>query len=161
LAGTRTATATPDVSETGGPTITGLPFTNGDICNLTTTYTDVKIDICGDSYKVLRKWLIIDWCTGAQANYDQLIKVLDQTGPTAVCPTAPLTINVYSASAPSGGGPHQICKGNVVIPPLQVTGDDCSGLNPAGYKTQLWTLGAGTLLQTINGNGGTFPNVDR
>ena len=149
----------PDVSETGGPTITGIPFVNGDICNLTTTYEDVVIDICGDSYKVLRKWLIIDWCTAEQATYDQLIKVLDQTGPTAVCPQGPVTINVYQSSF-SQGGPHTICTGFVVIPPVQVTGDDCSGVDASGYVTQLWTLGAGTLLQTIPGNGGTFANVE-
>ncbi|MBK6903237.1 MAG: hypothetical protein IPH04_10615 [Saprospirales bacterium] len=85
---------------------------------------------------------------------------MDQTGPTVVCPTSPLTINVYSGSYNPNGGPHQICTGNVVIPPLVVTGDDCSGVNPSGYVTQLWTFGAGTLLQSIPGNGGTFPNVE-
>jgi subtilisin-like proprotein convertase family protein len=149
----------PDVSETGGPTITGVPFVNGDVCNLTYSYTDTKIDICGDSYKVLRKWLIIDWCTAEQATYDQLIKVLDQNGPSVDCPDGPVTINVYQSSYQQGG-PHTICKGTVVIPALTVLGDDCSGLNPAGYVTQLWTLGAGTLLQSIPGNGGTFTNVE-
>ncbi|MFZ2900443.1 MAG: HYR domain-containing protein, partial [Saprospiraceae bacterium] len=149
----------PDVSETGGPTITGVPFVNGDVCNLTYSFTDTKIDICGDSYKILRKWLIIDWCTAEQATYDQLIKVLDQTGPSVDCPDGQVTINVYQSSYQQGG-PHTICKGTVVIPALTVLGDDCSGLNPAGYVTQLWTLGAGTLLQTVPGNGGTFLNVE-
>ncbi|MFZ2898315.1 MAG: HYR domain-containing protein, partial [Saprospiraceae bacterium] len=149
----------PDVSETGGPTIGGYPFVNGDVCNLTYSFTDVKIDICGDSYKILRKWLIIDWCTAEQATYDQLIKVLDQTGPSVDCPDGPVTINVYQSSYQQGG-PHTICTGTVVVPPLTVLGDDCSGLNPAGYVTQLWTLGAGTLLQTVPGNGGTFFNVE-
>jgi hypothetical protein len=149
----------PDINETGSPTIGGYPFVNGDVCNLTYSYTDIKIDICGDSYKVLRKWLIIDWCTAEQATYDQLIKVLDQNGPSVDCPDGPVTINVYQSSYQQGG-PHTICKGTVVIPALTVLGDDCSGLNPAGYVTQLWTLGAGTLLQSIPGNGGTFTNVE-
>ncbi|MBK8490771.1 MAG: HYR domain-containing protein [Saprospirales bacterium] len=149
----------PDPSETGGITITGNPFVNEDICEMTATYQDIVIPICAGTFKVVRKWLIIDWCLIEQMTYDQVIKVADQTGPTVVCPTAPKTINVYQASY-NQGGPHSICKGNVVIPALVVSGDDCSGLNPAGYKTELWTLGAGTLLQSINGNGGTFPNVE-
>ncbi|MBK6904356.1 MAG: HYR domain-containing protein [Saprospirales bacterium] len=149
----------PDPNETGWPTITGVAFVNGDICNLSSTYTDLVIDICATSYKVLRTWTIIDWCTGEKLFYDQLIKVLDQTGPNVVCPTGPLTINVYQGSY-NQGGPHSICEGFVVIPPLVVNGDDCSGVNPSGYVTQLWTFGAGTLLQSIPGNGGTFPNVE-
>ncbi|MBK8490769.1 MAG: T9SS type A sorting domain-containing protein [Saprospirales bacterium] len=149
----------PDPSETGGITITGLPFVNEDICEMTASYEDIVIPICEGTFKVLRKWLIIDWCTVEQMHYDQLIKVADQTGPTVVCPTAPLTINVYQGYY-SQGGPHSVCTGNVVIPALNVTGDNCSSVNPASYKTELWTLGAGTLLQTINGNGGTFTNVE-
>ncbi|MBK6903231.1 MAG: T9SS type A sorting domain-containing protein [Saprospirales bacterium] len=150
----------PDPDETGWPTIGGLPFQNGDVCNFTWTYNDILIPICEGSFKIRRDWLIIDWCTGDDLEHQQFIKVLDQTGPTVVCPTSPLTINVYSGSYNPNGGPHQICKGNVVIPPLVVTGDDCSGVNPGGYVTELWTFGAGTLLQSIPGNGGTFPNVE-
>jgi hypothetical protein len=84
---------------------------------------------------------------------------MDQTGPSVDCPDGPVTINVYQSSYQQGG-PHTICKGTVVIPALTILGDDCSGLNPAGYVTQLWTLGAGTLLQTVPGNGGTFTNVE-
>ncbi|MBK8493357.1 MAG: T9SS type A sorting domain-containing protein [Saprospirales bacterium] len=149
----------PDPSETGGITITGNPFVNEDICEMTATYEDIMIPICEGTFKVVRKWLVIDWCTVEQLAYDQVIKVADQTGPTVVCPTGPLTINVYQGTY-STSGPHDVCKGNVVIQPLEVTGDDCSSVNPASYKTELWTLGAGTLLQSITGNGGTFTNVE-
>ncbi|MBK7410630.1 MAG: T9SS type A sorting domain-containing protein [Saprospirales bacterium] len=149
----------PDPSETGGITITGNPFVNEDICEMTATYEDIVIPICEGTFKVVRKWLVIDWCTVEQLAYDQFIKVVDQTGPSVDCPAGPLTINVYQGYY-SQGGPHAVCTGNVVIPALNVLGDDCSGLNPAGYKTELWTLGAGTLLQTINGNGGTFTNIE-
>ncbi|MBK6620368.1 MAG: hypothetical protein IPG32_05625 [Saprospirales bacterium] len=124
---------------------------------LTWTYNDILIPICEGSFKIRRDWLIIDWCTGDDLEHQQFIKVLDQTGPTVVCPTSPLTINVYSGSYNPNGGPHQICKGNVVIPPLVVTGDDCSGVNPGGYVTELWTFGAGTLLQSIPGQRRNVP----
>ena len=149
----------PDVSETGTITITGYPFVNEDICEMTATYTDLYIPICEGTFKIVRKWLVIDWCLIEQVEYDQVLKVADQTGPSVVCPQGPLTINVYQASY-NQGGPHSICTGYVNIPPLNVTGDDCSSPDPSSYKTELWTLGAGTLLQTINGNGGTFVNVE-
>jgi hypothetical protein len=148
----------PDINETGQPQITGVPVENNDGCNLTWTFEDVVIDICDGSYKVRREWLIIDWCTGEEAEYNQLIKVTDSTGPDVVCPQGPVTINVYQASAPSGGV-HQICEGFVNIPPIQVLGDDCSNLDPGSYVTEVWTNvnGApGVVLETNQGNGGTF-----
>ncbi|MCB9284938.1 MAG: T9SS type A sorting domain-containing protein [Lewinellaceae bacterium] len=149
----------PDVSETGTITITGLPFVNEDICEMTATFEDLYIPICEGTFKIVRKWLVIDWCKIEQVTYDQVLKVADQTGPEVDCPAGPLTINVYQGSY-NQGGPHDLCKGNVVIQPLNVIGDDCSSPDPAAYKTELWTLGGGQLLQSINGNGGTFTGVE-
>jgi len=149
----------PDPAETGIITITGYPFVNEDICEMTATYSDNVIPICDGTFKIIRTWLVIDWCLIEQVEYLQVLKVADQTGPTVQCPAGPVTINVYQASYPPPG-PGQICKGYVVIPPVPVLGDDCSTLNPAAYKTELWTFGGGTLLQSIPGNGGTFPNVE-
>ncbi|MCB9284936.1 MAG: T9SS type A sorting domain-containing protein [Lewinellaceae bacterium] len=147
----------PDVSETGTITITGVPFVNEDICEMTATYEDVYIPICEGTFKIVRKWLVIDWCKIEQATYDQVLKVADLTGPEVDCPAGPLTINVYQGSYNQGPG---LCKGNVVIQPLNVIGDDCSSPDPAAYKTELWTLGGGQLIASINGNGGTFNNVE-
>jgi subtilisin-like proprotein convertase family protein len=148
----------PDPEETGFPTIGGDIFENNDLCNLTWTFEDVELPICDGSYKIRREWLIIDWCTGDEAEYNQLITVMDMTGPDVVCPQGPVTINVYQASAPSGGV-HEICEGFVNIPPIQVLGDDCSNLDPGSYVTEVWSNvnGApGVVLETAAGNGGTF-----
>ncbi|MCB9284934.1 MAG: HYR domain-containing protein [Lewinellaceae bacterium] len=147
----------PDPEETGTITITGAPFVNEDICEMTATFEDLYIPICEGTFKVVRKWLVIDWCKIEQVSYDQVLKVADQTGPEVDCPAGPLTINVYQGSYNQGPG---LCKGNVVIQPLNVLGDDCSSPDPSGYKTELWTLGGGQLIASINGNGGTFNNVE-
>jgi len=144
----------PDVSETGVPQVNGGDIVNGDICGLTYSQIgdDVVIDICATSFKVRRQWLVIDWCTGDEVEMNQLIKVLDSTGPSVVCPTEPLTtINVYSANG---------CLGNVTIPAIEVTGDDCSGVDAAGSFTEIWTLGAVDLLASVAGNGGTISGIE-
>ncbi|MCB0626314.1 MAG: hypothetical protein KDC43_20950, partial [Saprospiraceae bacterium] len=149
----------PQVGEVDGPTVYGQPFVNGDLCDITSTYTDQVIDICPGSFKILRKWSIIDWCAGEDAEHNQIIKVLDTHGPSVVCPQGPVTINVY-AGGQNTNGPHDVCTGYVTIPPLQILGDDCSGVNGGAHVTEIWTLGAGQLIKTIPGNGGTFSDIE-
>jgi hypothetical protein len=67
-----------------------------------------------------------------------------------------IDVDVYSASVPQGGGPHASCEGTVVIPPAVDMGDNCSQV--ASWVTELSTLG-GTLLGTVNTNGGVFFNI--
>jgi len=142
----------PDVSETGGPTIDGVLIENGSLCDISVTYEDVEIPICAGSFKVRREWLVIDWCTGEEVEYNQLIKVMDTTGPDATGPAGDLTINITS------GGTD--CTGDIAIAPLLVSGDDCSGLDASASTTEIWTLGAGELLEVIPGNGGVFVGYD-
>ncbi len=56
---------------------------------LQTGYEDIVIDICDDecdqssqSFKVVRQWTILEWCTGATITHNQIIKVLDTVPPT-------------------------------------------------------------------------------
>ena len=37
-------------------------------------------------YKILRRWLILDWCTGDTREEIQVIKVLDKEGPEIIYP---------------------------------------------------------------------------
>jgi hypothetical protein len=101
----------PDTSEvvfdglgnlTGG---TGMP--SGIFCgNIQFEFSDDTIKVCNGSYKLLRKWLIIDWCNpNNRVNYIQLIKVVDEQPPLVVCPT---TITI-STSAHS-------CTGSFILP---------------------------------------------
>jgi len=62
------------------PNVTGMP-SGADCPNIQTYYTDIIFEICGASIKVLRQWIVIDWCTGQEATYNQIIKVLDTAAP--------------------------------------------------------------------------------
>ncbi len=63
------------------------------LCKINTTYSDTKIDICPNSFKVLRSWTVLDWCTGGIATKYQVIKVVDDEGPVVTCP-ADLTSSI-------------------------------------------------------------------
>ena len=88
----------PDVSETGGP--------SGQSCNIQCSYRDEVIKVCGDdpstsaiegTFKVLRFWTCLDWCTGVTATDVQIIKVGDHGNPVVSCPvypTRPLTLGL-------------------------------------------------------------------
>ncbi|MBK8517398.1 MAG: T9SS type A sorting domain-containing protein [Saprospiraceae bacterium] len=81
----------PDVAETGYPffdsdptaaigTILGM-LNNNTLCKINVTFTDTKIPICAHSFKVLRVWSILDWCTGTIKSCNQILKVIDDEGP--------------------------------------------------------------------------------
>ena len=67
------------------PDFTGWP-TPKSCTTLNATFSDLKIAVCGNTYKVLRRWVILDWCSGAVIEYNQVIKVIDDTPPMVECP---------------------------------------------------------------------------
>ncbi|MEM9544673.1 MAG: dockerin type I domain-containing protein [Bacteroidota bacterium] len=67
------------------PASTGMP-SFPDCGNIDGTYMDVEFEECGDGFKVLRQWFIIDWCTTQTLEENQVIKILDQQGPVFECP---------------------------------------------------------------------------
>lgn len=82
------------------PSVTGMPVTpfgDIDLCgNYQFDYTDLKLPICGNSYKLLREWTLIDWCaSGANGirTETQVIKVVDTEAPVMIC--APATTNPF------------------------------------------------------------------
>ncbi|HHH55345.1 MAG TPA: hypothetical protein ENK91_16930, partial [Bacteroidetes bacterium] len=62
-----------------GPEITGYP-TNASCSNIQFLYEDLEIPLCGYNRKILRHWIILDWCTGKQKSCDQMI-VFDDSNP--------------------------------------------------------------------------------
>lgn len=68
------------------PDDTGRP--GGDICESVQVlpYEDTRIDICPGTYKILRKWRLLEWCTGRVIDHIQIIKVKDDEGPVIICP---------------------------------------------------------------------------
>lgn len=72
----------PDTTAAG----TGKP--NGIYCgNIQYDFTDDTIQVCKGTYKLLRRWLILDWCNPAfRIDYIQQIKVVDDRPPIVTCP---------------------------------------------------------------------------
>lgn len=94
----------PDVEETGVPeTLDGFPiFPNNSLCELNAAYSDQVLEICESSFKVLRSWIILDWCTGEIAEEFQIIKVIDREDPIVTCtPDDPYAVSAdpYNCTA--------------------------------------------------------------
>ncbi|MDX1685141.1 MAG: T9SS type A sorting domain-containing protein [Saprospiraceae bacterium] len=68
------------------PCGTGRP--EGIFCgNIQFDFWDDTISVCDSYYKILRNWLIIDWCDpDNKLEYIQKIKVVDEDGPVVIAP---------------------------------------------------------------------------
>lgn len=93
------------------PSATGTPYVedhglkinlwpDNTFCEMQTAFTDQVLPVCDGSYKILRTWTILDWCSPTTPvppltnplYHIQVIKVLDEQGPTFSCP-ANLTVS--------------------------------------------------------------------
>lgn len=93
---------------------TGVPSNIG--CeHIAVTYRDVKIPVCGNSFKLLRNWRVFDWCTGRLFECVQFIKVTDQRPPVVSC----------SQNYISFPTDYYRCSGTAIIPPPSLV-IDCS-----------------------------------
>ncbi len=73
--------------EIGTPTINGNPiFPNDGFCEMNVTYEDVELVVCESTFKVLRTWTALDWCTSEIRIKTQIIKVMDNQAPINNCP---------------------------------------------------------------------------
>ncbi len=69
--------------------VTGVPTTpdgagilpNNSLCELNATFSDQIITICASSFKVLRTFTVLDWCTGEVVEEYQIIKIIDEQPP--------------------------------------------------------------------------------
>ncbi|HRX29934.1 MAG TPA: HYR domain-containing protein, partial [Saprospiraceae bacterium] len=68
------------------PNVTGYP--TGDLCDNVQIFDpeDTRIDICPKSYKIIRKWKVLEWCTSEIREHNQIIKIVDEQGPEIECP---------------------------------------------------------------------------
>jgi len=79
--------------------------------NLQITYKDLKIDVCENSYKLLRTWTLINWCESSQLNameHTQVIVVKDDIAPVIECPS-PYSLNVAVEN-------YQECSTDLKVP---------------------------------------------
>jgi subtilisin-like proprotein convertase family protein len=123
-----------DPSNTGSPSIAGVELMAGDMCEIQVIYEDLVVEICEGSFKILRTWTVTENCTDEIATADQIIKVMDKTGPTLTCPEA------ITAGTNTGN-----CSADVMLP-LAAVIDDCSSIDNITVTIE---ANAGTL---VNGN---------
>lgn len=95
------------------PEDSGYPSARG-CTNLEFSYSDTRFAICGNAYKLVRKWLLVDWCNSQTQEYAQIIKVLDKTPPVIVCPKD----TIYKTTAYE-------CHSGKQILPVPVITDEC------------------------------------
>ncbi|MBK9221391.1 MAG: hypothetical protein IPO16_04640 [Saprospiraceae bacterium] len=96
------------------PDTTGYP-TFVKCRNLDYTYSDIKLKACEGTYKILREWIIADWCTGRQTTCIQIIKVIDDRITLFCSPN--ITISTLAAT----------CEGEANIPTPTVL-NECSSV---------------------------------
>jgi photosystem II stability/assembly factor-like uncharacterized protein len=87
-----------DPSATGAPFVTALGidwklFPAPGFCELQAAFTDQVLPVCDGTYKILRTWLVADWCVPTAVGVNpithiQLIKVVDEQGAVIACPSA-------------------------------------------------------------------------
>ena len=73
------------------PDTTGYPLI-GTCENLEFSMSDTKFPMCGNGFKVVRNWFVIEWCTALSMTKNQIIEVRDNSAPNFVCP-APTTVS--------------------------------------------------------------------
>lgn len=120
----------PDPHETGSPYFPGYnEFTNGininNICKIQVTYRDEMTNgTCLGIKVILRRWIIMDWCTRRSREETQVIKIIDDSGPEFEIPTIPsIRTSVHD------------CASTIIAPP-PINVYDCSGNNHYSYKVE-------------------------
>lgn len=139
--------ANTDPSNTGVPTYNGDPL--GALCQYSVTHIDNVIPMCPGAQKILRTWIVKDWCTSGQITHVQEILIVDNVPPVITCPVN-ITINTNLG----------VCTAKYTLPNPPVT-DACanpnqididifvSGIPGIFSPGHMVTLGLGTTLITI------------
>lgn len=82
------------------PSVTGMP--DPGLCSkFESTFSDLEFEMCGGTFKVVREWIIYDWCTSESIEFYQTIKITDQQAPTTSCP-GDVTISTDDNACASG-----------------------------------------------------------
>lgn len=82
-----------DFLANGSPNPNSTGFPSNIACeNIKESYKDISFPLCGNGKKILREWLVIDWCTGKDTILNQVIKIVDKRGPQD--PTHPTLVNL-------------------------------------------------------------------
>ena len=99
----------------GSPTLNGFSvYPSQGSCRFDVAYTDQEFPICDGTYKIVRHWLLLDWCDNDIREMNQIIKIMDYTPPVITCP-ADATISTTTNT----------CLANYNLPQIVAT-DNCS-----------------------------------
>jgi hypothetical protein len=132
----------------------GLPSNVvGQYCNYAVNHADQVLDDCGSSFKIIRTWTVLDWCTGSVITTNdqgednvQIVKVIDTTDPV-------ITMMPFDVSANIPGSHPQPCKSQDFLPAANVS-DNCNT-----WILRIFTpVGEAIYINGQNGNqGGLIP----
>ena len=104
----------------------GIPSgASGVYCQYTFVHQDEILGSCGNTFKIIRTWTVIDWCTGDIITEDingddneQVIKIMDNIPPTLSVPD--ITLN-----ATNPGILSIFCTSTGLLPPPTSFSDEC------------------------------------
>ncbi len=125
----------------------------GQYCNYQQSHHDDTLQTCGNTFKIIRTWTVLDWCTGSVITTGvggedniQVIKILDEVKPTIS--RAPFTVGVtHPAQHP------QQCKSQGLLLPATFS-DNCNSVVVKIYTP----VGEAIYVSGGNGNnGGLIP----
>ncbi len=125
-------------ASTGVPTINGKVIENNGPCRLIPTYEDQIVQSCEGTYKVLRTWTVVNWCSSEVVDKVQIIKVEDNKGPEISLP-ADFTVSTNTNE----------CEATVTLPAASIT-DVCSNTIAVSVQSSFGNLTT---------NGGMIYNV--
>jgi hypothetical protein len=126
----------------------------GTYCNYNVSHSDQTIATCGNTFKIIRTWTVLDWCTntvvtsnGQGEDNIQIIKVVDSTDPV-------ITMAPFDVSANIPGQHPQPCTSQDFLPPANVT-DNCND-----FEVRIFTpVGEANYINGVDGsNGGLIPS---
>ncbi len=106
------------IEETGSPSLGCYQMTEESMsyCDFSYMYEDTVIPTCGEGFKIIREWTLMNWCTGQTEEFTQIIKVEDTEGPAISQGDITVSTSTYD------------CSANVSLSDLNIE-DTCSGIS--------------------------------
>ncbi len=125
----------------------------GQHCAYQQSKSDQVLTICGSSFKIVRTWTVLNWCTGLVVTVGvggedniQIVKVVDNTPPVVTRPS-------FTVSANVPGQHPQPCKSMGFLPPPTVV-ENCNGTYTIKINTP---IGEAIYVGGNPANGGMIP----
>ncbi len=112
-------------------------------CNLVASYSDLEFDACGSGKKIIRDWIMVDWCDAQiQRKGSQTIYIKDQTAPRIIDESGQEITELNDLIARVD---PWTCQARLRLPELQYV-DDCSENIIVEWQTDGITIEDGYLV---------------